>query len=78
MREKTLCLIITFHTTTAAIAMERLCQESGLPGRLSPVPREITAGCGMVWKAAIESRDELVAAAKDAGIEIDGAYELVI
>lgn len=78
MREKTLCLIITFHTTTAAIAMERLCQESGLPGRLIPVPREITAGCGMAWKAAIESMDELVAAAKDAGIDIDGAYELVI
>ncbi|MGN0792558.1 MAG: DUF3343 domain-containing protein [Christensenellales bacterium] len=78
MREKTLCLIITFHTTTAAIAMERLCQESGLPGRLIPVPREITAGCGMAWKAAIESRGELVAAAKDAGIDIDGAYELVI
>lgn len=78
MREKTLCLIITFHTTTAAIAMERLCQESGLPGRLIPVPREITAGCGMAWKAATKSRDELVAAAKDAGIDIDGAYELVI
>lgn len=51
MREKKLWLIITFHTTTAAIAMESLCTEKGLPGRLIPVPREITAGCGMSWRA---------------------------
>ena len=38
MREKKLWLIITFHTTTAAMAMESLCTEKGLPGRLIPVP----------------------------------------
>ena len=46
MREKKLYLIITFHTTAAAIAMERLCRDKGLPGRLIPVPRELTADCG--------------------------------
>jgi len=47
MREKKLWLIITFHTTTAAMAMEAICAAKNLPGRLIPVPREITAGCGM-------------------------------
>ena len=42
MREKKLYLIITFHTTAAAIAMEKLCREKDLPGRLIPVPRELT------------------------------------
>ena len=56
MREKKLWLIITFHTTTAAMAMESLCTEKGLPGRLIPVPREITAGCGMSWRAPVENR----------------------
>ena len=37
MREKKLYLIITFHTTAAAIAMERLCRDKGLPGRLIPL-----------------------------------------
>ena len=55
MREKKLWLIITFHTTTAAMAMESLCTEKGLPGRLIPVPREITAGCGMSWRAPVMS-----------------------
>ncbi len=78
MREKKLWLIITFHTTTAAMAMEAMCANRGLPGRLIPVPREITAGCGMSWRAPVESRDELVLAAAEAGIAVDGTYELML
>ena len=55
MREKKLYLIITFHTTAAAIAMERLCRDKGLPGRLIPVPRELTADCGMAWCAPLDA-----------------------
>ena len=49
MREKEEKLIITFHTTSAAIAMEKHCKANGLPGRLIPVPRSITSDCGMAW-----------------------------
>ena len=41
MRPKTQKLVITFHTTAAAMAMEKLCHEQGLPGRLIPVPRAL-------------------------------------
>ena len=78
MREKKLWLIITFHTTTAAMAMEAMCAAKNLSGRLIPVPREITAGCGMSWRAPVESRDELVLAAAEAGIAVDGTYELML
>jgi len=78
MREKRLYLIITFHTTSAAMAMEALCAEKGLPGRLIPVPREITAGCGMAFRAEVEQEQSLLDAAKDAGIQVDGVYKLVI
>ena len=47
MRPKTLKLVVTFHTTAAAMAMEALCKEQSLPGRLIPTPRELTADCGM-------------------------------
>ena len=57
MREKKLWLIITFHTTTAAMAMEAMCAAKNLPGRLIPVPREITAGCGMSWRAGRKPRE---------------------
>ena len=40
MRLKKPRLIVTFHTTTAAMGMEIACSRAGLPGRLIPVPRE--------------------------------------
>ena len=43
MRPKTLKLVVTFHTTAAAMAMEALCKAQNLPGRLIPTPRELTA-----------------------------------
>ena len=61
MREKKLWLVITFHTTAAAIAMEKLCRAKGLPGRLIPVPRELTAECGMSWRAEVQDRAALAA-----------------
>jgi hypothetical protein len=78
MRDKTLKLVLTFYTTTAAMAMERLCADVHLPGRLIPVPREITAGCGMAWCAAPQDRQNLLNAAKSAGIQISGVYELML
>ena len=78
MRSKSNKLIVTFHTTTAAMAMEKYCHTNGVAGRLIPVPREITAGCGMAWCAPPEAREAVTAAAENAHIAIDGIYELVI
>ena len=62
MRAKKSTLVITFATTTQAMAMEKFCQSQGLPGRLIPVPREITAGCGLSWKADPADKDALESA----------------
>ena len=78
MRAKSLKLIVTFHTTTAAMAMERACTAAGIPGRLIPVPREITAGCGMSWKAEPEDRAALEAFVAEKGITVAGWYELML
>ena len=63
MRPKTLKLVVTFHTTAAAMAMEALCKEQSLPGRLIPTPRELTADCGMAWRAPPETEKSLRALA---------------
>ena len=49
MRKKELKLVLTFHTTADAMAMEKACKEQNAPGRLIPVPRAISAGCGLAW-----------------------------
>lgn len=54
MRKKEWKMVITFHTTTEAIALETACTEEGIPGRLIPVPRQISSGCGLSWAMPAE------------------------
>ena len=68
MRRKKPTLIITFATTTQAMAMEKICMEHNLPGRIIPVPREITAGCGLSWKAKPEEQLLLTEKLTEAGM----------
>lgn len=49
MLKKQEMLILTFRTTAEAMAMETCCKKCGAPGRLIPVPKAISAGCGMAW-----------------------------
>ena len=69
MLKKKPTLIITFATTTQAMATEKFCAANGLPGRLIPVPREITAGCGLSWKALPEEQELLTSALSGAGLK---------
>ena len=78
MRPKTFRTVITFDTTAAAIAMEKLCMERGLPGRLIPVPRAITANCGIAWSAPPEEGERLLAAAAEGGVATAGVYTMLL
>ena len=57
MRKKELKIVVTFHTTADAMAMEKICKEKGIPGRLIPVPRILSAGCGLAWAAPPEDKE---------------------
>lgn len=61
MRQRHPRLIVTFETTAMALKMETVCHAVGALGRLIPVPREITAGCGLAWCAAPQDREQLSA-----------------
>ena len=78
MIKKTMKLIITFPTTTRAMAMEKACREAGAPGRLIPVPREITAGCGLAWCAPTDSREALVHLMEERNIAFEQLYEMMV
>ena len=68
MIKKEMTLVITFHTTTEAMAMEQACKETGADGRLIPVPRAISAGCGLAWCAKLESETALRKLMEEKGI----------
>ena len=78
MRPKTLKLVVTFHTTAAAMAMEALCKAQNLPGRLIPTPRKLTADCGMAWRAGVEDKPALEAMVEQEKLEAAGFYEVMI
>jgi len=69
MLKKKPTLILTFATTTQAMAVEKFCARNELPGRLIPVPREITAGCGLSWKARPEEQALLLETLSEAGLK---------
>ena len=48
IREKKLKLIITFESMSDAINLEKILKKKNIEGRLIPVPREISSGCGTV------------------------------
>lgn len=78
MRKKEQRLVITFLNTTSAMAMEKVCKEKDISGRLIPVPRSITAGCGLSWSAAPNIVEELKKTMKEHNIIYDKIYELEI
>ncbi len=78
MRERTEKCVVTFRTTTGAMAMERLCREQGVPGRLIPVPRSITAGCGMCWAAPREAREAVENLVIKEHLDVDGIYAIIL
>ena len=58
-REKTMKVVFAFPTTTMAMKMEAAAKAKEAPGRLIPVPRQISAGCGMTWCAPVADRVSL-------------------
>ncbi|MCF2667716.1 MULTISPECIES: DUF3343 domain-containing protein [Lachnospiraceae] len=78
MRKKELKLVVTFHTTADAMAMEKACKEQNVPGRIIPVPRAISAGCGLSWCADLEDREQIVSMMKETGIEEEAMHECMV
>lgn len=59
MRPKELCFLVAFHTTTEALALEEAARSADVPGRLIPIPTQITAGCGLAWRMPIYQKEKM-------------------
>lgn len=78
LKQKTPQLVVTFHTTAAAMAAERLCAEHGIPGRLFPTPRSLSSDCGIAWRMAPQDRESFLALAEQEGTELAGVFEILL
>ena len=76
MRQKRPRCVLTFSTTSDAMALEAAAKEHGLPGRMIPVPSEIDAGCGFAWRCELEERDALLAGVAEYALAHEGVFEV--
>lgn len=77
MREKQLKLITTFHTTADALGCEKACKANGIEGRIIPVPRQLSSGCGLAWSCAPENKETLSAFLHENKVDYD-AMEVIL
>ena len=78
MRKKELKLVVTFHTTADAMAMEKACKEQNAPGRIIPVPRAILAGCGLSWCADLSDKERIAEVMQSVGIQEEEMHECMV
>lgn len=78
IQEKKEYVILTFRNTTSAIAMEKRCRMSGIPGRLMPVPREISASCGTAWRMQAEEYEQYRESIEKTGIEMEKTVRMLL
>ncbi len=60
------------------MAFEKVAKDAGLTGRLIPLPRTISAGCGLAWREDPTRRDSLERLLAEHRIGYDRIHELVI
>ena len=70
--------LLTFYSASGAIAVEKFCKENEIPGRLLPVPREISASCGLCWAVPAEQKEKLRQVEEEFGEDIEGKWKLKI
>ena len=78
MIRKTEKLVITFFTTTDAMAMERLCKAHSVAGRIIPVPGSISADCGLGWCSDIREEADLLRFMEQYNIHFQGIHKCLI
>jgi hypothetical protein len=77
MRKKVLTLIVTFPSTTQAMRMEMKCKEYNAPGRIIPVPGEISAGCGLAWSVEPIYRNKIEQLILEQDIQMESMTEIL-
>ena len=78
MIRKTEKLLITFFTTTEAMAMEQLCKTHSVAGRIIPVPGNISADCGLGWCSNIQDEALLLSFMEQHNVYFQGIHRCLL
>ena len=78
MLKKELKLIVTFYTTSSAMATEKACKENNIFGQLISAPRELSSDCGIAFATDTTSRDLIEKLLKSRNIEFEKMVEIKV
>lgn len=68
--------LATFDTTHMALYFEKSCRASGLKVRIVPVPRKISASCGLACSYECGDLARVKAVAEEKNIEVAMYHEV--
>jgi len=69
---------VLFRSTTEALALEEAARSADVPGRLIPIPTQITAGCGLAWRMPIGEKEKMKSLLTKCDLKYENIYELMI
>lgn len=78
MIKKKLKLIVTFYTTSAAMATEKACKDGGVDGSLISAPRELSADCGIAFATDVKNKEVITKLLQDKKIEYENLVEVEV
>ena len=77
IRKTLITKVDTYSTTSAPIQNEKTAKEAEFPGRLIPIPSEISAQCGLAWRCVEQSEEEAEVFLKKKELTWDGIYRVL-
>ncbi|MGI5824361.1 MAG: DUF3343 domain-containing protein [Bacillota bacterium] len=70
-KEQTKSIIITFHTTYDTMNLNDHFNKAAIKGRLIPVPRSLSASCGIAWQGDTADEEIIKAQINKDKLEIE-------
>ncbi|HCF49416.1 MAG TPA: hypothetical protein DER60_03990 [Syntrophomonas sp.] len=68
--------LLTFSTTTQALKAEKVLHRSGAEYLVIPIPREISASCGLAVKTRLESLAAQRELLQNEQVRVEAAYHI--
>jgi len=69
--------IATFHSTHLALKFEKLLKDNDLTVKIIPVPRQISASCGLAGRFLSDDYEKLLKLINQNISDIDEVYQIV-
>lgn len=73
-RTKKEYIVLSFASYDEAMEMESFCRAGQIPGRLIPLPPQVSAGCGLCWRMEPQEWEEASDCIRTQGPGFTGAH----